>query len=131
MIGVFLFHQAGQLPAGVLLFALDPGFFPRIIAVTLVALGGILLQQGIKKKVQHTEEPIQKETALRLACVAGLLIAYTLLWGKGFFPLNTFFFLFACHLAMKAKPLLAAISSVVLSVATYYLFTQIFRVRLF
>ncbi|MBP9015604.1 MAG: tripartite tricarboxylate transporter TctB family protein [Candidatus Atribacteria bacterium] len=129
--GVILYWGANQLPGGVLTFALNPGFFPKIVAGGLIILGAILAYQGWKHKPTYDEGKLNKELGLRFGALLGLVFLYLILWGRGSFLLNTLIFLFLCQLIMKYRVLPSLLSSTVITFLTWILFTQAFKVHLF
>ncbi|MDK2896708.1 MAG: putative tricarboxylic transport rane protein [Candidatus Atribacteria bacterium] len=130
-LGMVIYWGANRLPGGVLTFALNPGFFPKIVAVGLMVLGAILAYQGWKNRQTYGEGKLSKELRLRLGALLGLVFLYLILWGNGSFLLNTLIFLFLSHIIMKYRVLPSLLSSTVITVLTWILFTQAFRVRLF
>jgi len=130
-LGIFIFWGAALLPRGVLSYALDPALFPRIVAFGLVILGGLLFFQGLKKRKHEEKSSVNLPSAFRLLLLIAATVVYLLLWGRGSFLVNTLVYLFFIQYIMKLKPLFSLLSSGLISVGVYFLFTQAFRVRFF
>jgi len=131
VLGIFILWGAALLPRGVLSYALDPALFPRIVAFGLIVLGGLLFFQGLKNRKHEEKSPVNLPSAIRLLFLIAATVVYLLLWERGSFLLNTFIYLFFIQYIMKLKPLFSLLSSGVLSLGVYFLFNQLFRVRLF
>ena len=131
VLGIVLYWGANRLPTGVLTFALNPGFFPKIVAAGLIILGAILAYQGWKSKPTYGEGKLNKELGLRIGALLGLVFLYLILWGRGSFLLNTLVFLFFSQLIMKYRVLPSLLSSTIITFLTWILFTQAFKVHLF
>lgn len=130
LLGGFLLWGAARLPRGVLTYALDPALFPRLVALGLLIFGTLLILEGWRKK-ECTSERVAMARLLHLLAVFGATVGYLLLWGSGCFLLNTFLYLFGIHLLFRFPLLPSVGSSASVTFATYLLFTQVFRVRLF
>ncbi len=131
ILGSFILWEASRLPRGVLTYALDPALFPRIIAVGLIALGILLSLTHLRHKKSETSNSTSVLHMVRLLLLIGSTVGYILFWDRGSFLINTFLYLFVAHLITRYKPLPSALSSIVVTLCTYLLFTQVFRVRLF
>lgn len=131
LLGGFLLWGAARLPRGVLTYALDPALFPRLVALGLLIFGVLLILEGRRKKENAPEIATLNPGLLRLLAVFGATAGYLLLWGNGWFLLNTFLYLLGIHLLFRFPLLPSAGSSAFVTLATYLLFTQVFRVRLF
>jgi len=131
VLGMVIYRGANRLPGGVLTFALNPGFFPKLVAAGLIVLGAALAYQGWKNKQTYGEGKISKELRLQLGALLGLVFLYLILWGRGSFLLNTLIFLFLSHLIMKYRVFPSLLSSTIITFLTWILFTQVFRVHLF
>lgn len=131
LLGIFILWEAAQLPRGVLSYALDPALFPQLVALGLIVLGIALLLSGRFKKVKQRLAGERKALFFRLFLLLAITVIYILMWDRGWFLLNTFLYLLGIHLICRFSLLPSVGSSFLVTLATYLLFTQVFRVRLF
>ena len=122
-LGGFLVATSSGLPDG--LGGLPgPGFFPRVIGVVVLLLGGTLLFQAVlPSTADSTGEATQFLIENRAAVVGaiGLTFVYLVLWGTGLFALRTgvFLALFLKFLGQnwKTSIAVAAVLTVTVTVA--------------
>jgi hypothetical protein len=89
LLGIYLIGSSSGLPAGMGRLP-GPGFFPQVIGVVIVVLAGALLLQATRRPGSGDFEFANPRG---IAGTIGLVFAYLLLWGSGWFALRTALFL--------------------------------------
>jgi len=122
-LGGFLITSASGLPGG--LGGLPgPGFFPQVIGVVVLLLGGALLFQAVRPSGADSSEGATEfliENRGAIVGAIGLTAVYLALWGTGLFALRTgvFLALFLKFLGQnwKASIAVALVLTVIVTVA--------------
>ena len=131
-LGGFLATTSSGLPDG--LGGLPgPGFFPQVIGVVVLLLGGSLLFQAVRPSATDSSEEgthFLIENRGAIAGAIGLTFLYLALWGTGLFALRTgvFLSLFLKFLGQSWKASIAV--AVVLTVTVTAAFQMGLRVSL-
>lgn len=114
-----------------------PGFVPSIISCVIVLLGVIMILRGIKNKVAadpNAETLINRRFIIALASMlvfSLVLLAHTHFLVASALFVGVFTFLFANEETSLLKRLISAsINGVISSCIVYFLFQEVFLVRL-
>lgn len=109
----------------------EPSFFPWVIVVCLLLLSAALLIQGLRmpaseKPAAGPRAPAPLYAAGLLVCVAYLALLPTL----GFVAANIPFFAVLMLFFGERRPHWIVIASTVISLALFFLFREVFQIRL-
>ncbi|MBT3991571.1 MAG: tripartite tricarboxylate transporter TctB family protein [Rhodospirillaceae bacterium] len=134
---VMLFLCAGyayltaNLPSRDIQNTTQPSFFPWVIVVCMAVLSLALLIQGL---LQHFDRDIASRMAIppkRLLIGLVLAVAYLVtLPSLGFIVANILLFAGLMFLYGEHRPLWIAVGSIVISVTVFFIFREIFQIRL-
>ncbi len=127
---IYLFVASSKLPEGIAMIP-GPGFFPRLVASTILALSCLLLIFSLWKFFKKTTTPFPKGRWTQVSLVLITILLYVLLWGRGNFLLNTFLMLFSIHIVTGSKWYMGLIGSAILSIGVFLLFGNVFHVLFF
>lgn len=130
--GIWVLWTAAGIPTGAAYAAVDARFFPRVVGVGLSISGlGILI--GVWRSWRSDaagDETVPLDWASLLA-IAGILLAYILLYlPLGFILASTLLMVAGARVFSSTKPLRDGFWGLVVSVATYLLFTRVIRMEL-
>ncbi|GAB4316343.1 MAG: tripartite tricarboxylate transporter TctB family protein [Pseudothermotoga elfii] len=110
---------------------LSPADFPRLITVSMMILGVVLLIKGLLVKNDETKKKSDTSVFLKLICLVVMLFAYILLMDKIGFLYLTPFLIFSCAYLFGMKNLwLNIVLSIVVTISVYYVFSQVFKIPL-
>lgn len=127
----YAFLTAG-LPTRAIENTTEPSFFPWVIVVCLVLLSGALLVRALLSPVPG-EAPATAPGVSRTICIGGFLafVAYlALLPYLGFLAANVPFFAVLMVLYGERRPAWVVGGSLATSLALFFLFREVFRIRL-
>lgn len=98
-IGIYYYKLADQL--NVAEGQIGAGYFPKILAVTLIVLSGIsIVQRFIEKKDRH----VTTNNLTLIFITIGITALYFILWSRfGYFYLLSFIFLLSLFLILRKK----------------------------
>jgi hypothetical protein len=117
-LGVFLVVSGTAFPAGIGGIP-GAGFFPEAIGVLMGLLAIALSQKGRR---QRSDKSMSIANLREVATTAGLLLAYLLLWGTGWFLVRTTVFLAITLIFLGQRWLPSLGYSAALSVFAYLAF---------
>ncbi len=128
-LGAWVFYLTDFLPK--VSQGIGPGDYPRVAAAGLVVMGGLLAVEGLRKLRVPGGAMFDTRGLLRIAALAILTYVYILALPLLGFLLTSPIFLFCAMLLFRVeKKRLAALISVVLSVAVDLIFYHFFQVVL-
>lgn len=132
LIGIFIYLQAMNIEP-LMKNELGSGYFPKVVAGTMIVLSILNLFLNLKKTHIEDENNTKSDLFGGLSTIA-LIGIYSLLYQKVGFLIGTSLYLFLQILILAPKEkrniMLFAIISVVFSVFVYYLFTRIINMPL-
>jgi len=119
-LGVAAFYMTNSMPV-ISKNTLGSAFWPRIVAIVLIVLGGVLAALGLADKREKSYfhlDASKKKNAADFFSVVGLLVAYGAVWNRVPFLFSTPIFIVllgrVMRMRLRASILLAAIMPVVL-----------------
>lgn len=119
-----------QLPTRTLQNSTQPSFFPWIIVVCLFVLSGALLIQSLLARPPADEPPQQQASPVRLAWILAFVCYLVVLPGIGFVVANVLFFGALMYLYGDRNPIKIVLSSIVVPLVLFFLFRNLFQIRL-
>lgn len=132
LVGIFIYLQAMNIEP-LMKNELGSGYFPKVVAGTMIVLSILNLFLNLKKTHIEDENNTKSDLFGGLSTIA-LIGIYSLLYQKVGFLIGTSLYLFLQILILAPKEkrniMLFAIISVVFSVLVYYLFTRIINMPL-
>ncbi|OFO61137.1 hypothetical protein HMPREF3023_02805 [Peptoniphilus sp. HMSC075B08] len=132
LVGIFIYIQAMNIEP-LMKNELGSGYFPKVVAGTMIVLSILNLFLNLKKTHIEDENNTKSDLFGGLSTIA-LIGIYSLLYQKVGFLIGTSLYLFLQILILAPKEkrniMLFAIISVVFSVFVYYLFTRIINMPL-
>lgn len=132
LVGIFIYLQAMNIEP-LMKNELGSGYFPKVVAGTMIVLSILNLFLNLKKTHIEDENNTKSDLFGGLSTIA-LIGIYSLLYQKVGFLIGTSLYLFLQILILAPKEkrniMLFAIISVVFSVFVYYLFTRIINMPL-
>lgn len=132
LVGIFIYLQAMNIKP-LMKNELGSGYFPKVVAGTMIVLSILNLFLNLKKTHIEDENNTKSDLFGGLSTIA-LIGIYSLLYQKVGFLIGTSIYLFLQILILAPKEkrniMLFAIISVVFSVFVYYLFTRIINMPL-
>ena len=131
VLGVVFAYLTSQLPTRAIENATDPSFFPWVITVCLLALSVSLLVQGLLPVTSNrVPSPPPIPRTRYMAALALFLVYLAALPALGFIAANIPFFAVLMILYGERRPVLVIVGSVVISGVMFFLFRQVFQIRL-
>jgi putative tricarboxylic transport membrane protein len=111
----------------------EPSFFPGVVAVCLLVLSAVLLFQGIRADAD-SRRPAAFGPAVGagryVAGLAAFLVYLALLPALGFLAANVLFFAVLMVVYGERRPTWLAIGSLGVSLVLFFLFRELFQIRL-
>lgn len=109
----------------------SPSFFPYLVSMSLILIGGIIIFQGFFSQVKEEAVRLPGPGLWRAAAGAALLLAYTLLFPRlGFVVTSGIFMGIYSWLFGSRSPLKIALGVVILPVAVWLFFERLFQIPL-
>lgn len=133
--GGLVLYFARNLDQGTYQIGYGPGFYPRVLVITLFVLLAVLFVQEWRAAGKEEEEESTKEKVkfndIKLPLIfLGMIAAYAFLLTYIGFIADTFVFLLTGMLILKAKPLWSLLISAGITIALYYAFGVLLMVQL-
>jgi putative tricarboxylic transport membrane protein len=132
LFGIIAVHQTLRIPEAAQDSTLSPGFFPMLLAGSLIMLGlGIIVTgfSGQKPEIE-TSNPPKSNLRLLISILAAVAAYILLIEGLGFL-LTTFLFMEFLLVSFKALPPIRTLPiAVAVDFFIWALFTQVFEVAL-
>ena len=109
-----------------------PGYFPILLSIILIILSSILIYSGVKsKRIYFNFKEKNKEELITTITTPILIILFLIIWSHHVpYLLACFLFLLSLGFLYKINLKTNIISSLVLTVFTYFLFNTIFHTML-
>jgi hypothetical protein len=122
VIGALALAYARQYTIGTIT-RMGPGYFPSVLAITLLLLGLIAVVQSL---FQEQVEPLPRPRLLPLAAVTVGITGFGLLVDtRGLLPAVVMLVVCVCHARLRSRPLEVAAIAVSLALITGFLFTRV------
>ena len=119
-----------RLPTRTLENSPQPSFFPWVVVICLFLLSGALLVQSLMSRVPAEDNSRQRSSSLRIAWILIFVCYLVVLPGLGFVVANIIFFGALMYLYGERNPLKIVVSSVIISPLLFFLFRDVFQIRL-
>lgn len=131
LISIFFIALSIEFPGGTVDGVPGPGYFPRVIAVILLALSIMLIISGIKNKRVYFKLDDQMKSNLKsLLLTVAAMVAFLIIWNFIPFVVSAFLYLMALCFICRQKLKFAIVFSAVTSGVVYLIFEKIFHVML-
>ncbi|SHI87644.1 Tripartite tricarboxylate transporter TctB family protein [Geosporobacter subterraneus DSM 17957] len=131
-ISAFVFYESSKFPEDIVM-KIGPSYFPRILAMGLLLVSGILILQAYMGKSKKPAEKFDiKEPGIQRAGIALLsTIVYCMILDKvGFIPSSILYLVFLMYLLEKRNYVKMTMISTAVVVGIYIIFKTILNITL-